>query len=108
MPARTIVISGGSRGLGLGFVRHFLAAGDTVATFSRVACEEIRLLQSDTELKSRLIYQSVDAANASALREFVKVIFDQTGRVDALINNAGLAHDGVLATMPDDQIDQML
>ncbi len=108
MPARTIIISGGSRGLGLGFVRHFLAAGDIVGTFSRSPCGEIRSLQSDASLKSRFIYQSVDAADASALREFVKTIFDRTGRVDALINNAGLAHDGVLATMPDDQIDQML
>jgi 3-oxoacyl-[acyl-carrier protein] reductase len=108
MPSRTILISGGSRGLGLGFVRHFLAAGDTVATFSRTRTEEIKSLKANTALNSRFICKPVDASDAAALRDFVQAVYDRTGRIDALINNAGLAHDGVLATMPDDQIDQML
>src|SRR5262249_28152188 len=34
--------------------------------------------------------------------------YQRFGRIDALVNNAGVAHDGVLATMPDEQIQQML
>ncbi len=83
MPSRTILISGGSRGLGLGFVRHFLHAGDNVATFSRSPTEEIESLQNKASLNARLFYQAVDASDAVALREFVKSVYDRTGRIDA-------------------------
>jgi 3-oxoacyl-[acyl-carrier protein] reductase len=107
MANRTIIISGGSRGLGLAMVRHFLAIGDKVATFSRSQTGEISALQNTPE-GDRLFYQAADAANADALRDFVKAVHQRFGHIDALVNNAGIAHDGVLALMPEQQIDQML
>jgi 3-oxoacyl-[acyl-carrier protein] reductase len=106
--SRVIVITGGSRGLGLGFVRHFLKLGDRVATCSRSSSKEITALQADPKLADRLMFCSVDIANADAIRDFVQSIYEQLGRIDALVNNAGVAHDGILATMPEEQIDQML
>lgn len=107
MGKRVILISGGSRGLGLALVRHFLSAGDQVATFSRSPSADISAIQSEP-LADRFLYQSVDAADADALEQFVKTVHERFGRIDALINNAGIAHDGVLAMMPDQRIDQML
>lgn len=106
MSNRVIVISGGSRGLGEAFLRHFFASGDTVATFSRKRTAAIDELEAAD--KHRFLYREVDAGDADALRAFVTAVHERFGRIDALINNAGLAHDGVLATMSDDRIDQML
>ncbi len=106
--SRVIIISGGSRGLGLGFVRHFLKLGDRVATCSRSSSNEIESWQADTSFAERFVFRSVDIGNADAIRDFVQSVYDQFGRIDALVNNAGVAHDGILATMPEEQIDQML
>ncbi len=106
MSQRVILISGGSRGLGEAFVRRFFALGDIIATFSRQRTAAIdELAAVDPE---RMFYREVDATNADALRDFVTAVHERYHRIDALINNAGIAHDGVLATMSDDRIDQML
>jgi 3-oxoacyl-[acyl-carrier protein] reductase len=105
---RVIIVTGGSRGLGLSLVRHFLALGDCVATCSRSPTDAIQSLQSDAKLSDRFLFSSVDAADASAIRKFVQTVYDRFNRLDALVNNAAVAHDGVLATMPDELLDQML
>jgi len=100
---RVVLISGGSRGLGRALVEHFLAAGDSVATFSR---------KLDDELAARklpqLHYVSVDAGDADQLHDFVVAAHGRFDRIDVLINNAGVAYDGVLPLAHEDQIDQML
>ena len=106
--SRVIVISGGSRGLGLALVRHFLAAGNRVATCSRNRSKEISACEADPQFAPQFLYQALDAADAVALRNFVQATYDRFGRIDALINNAAVAHDGLLATLPEEQIDQML
>lgn len=104
---RTILISGGSRGLGLALVEHFLAAGDCVATFSRRSTEAIDDLQQGPHA-TRLLYAEVDAADGEALRQFVEVVAKRFERIDVLINNAGVGEDGLLAMMTEEQIDRML
>jgi 3-oxoacyl-[acyl-carrier protein] reductase len=106
--SRVILITGGSRGLGLALVRHFLQAQQCVATCSRRSSDEIDAIQADAHSAPRFAFHRVDIADAAAIREFVQTVFNRFGRIDALINNAGVAHDGVLATLPEDQIDQML
>ena len=104
---RTILISGGSRGLGLALVEHFLAAGDSVATFSRSQTEAIATLQQGPQAE-RFHYAQVDATDGDALRAFVDGTVQRFGRIDVLINNAGIGEDGLLALMTEEQIDRML
>jgi 3-oxoacyl-[acyl-carrier protein] reductase len=105
--ARTILISGGSRGLGLALVEHFLAAGDRVATFSRRPTEAINALQQGPNA-ARFHYVDVDAADGDALRLFVDNVATKFGQIDVLVNNAGVGEDGLLAMMTEEQIDRML
>jgi len=107
-PPRVIVITGGSRGLGLAFVRHFLDIGDSVATCSRSSSKEITAWEAEASFADRFLFRSVNIGDTDAIRKFVHFVFERFGRIDALINNAGVAYDGVLATMPEEQIDQML
>jgi 3-oxoacyl-[acyl-carrier protein] reductase len=110
MSSRFIIVSGGSRGLGLALVRRFLQAGDRVATFSRSETPDIAQLRADPQLGGRLFYQPVDASDSPAVREFVRRAAErwEGSRLDALVNNAGIARDGVLATMSDPAIQQVV
>lgn len=103
--SRVIVISGGSRGLGEGFVRHFLARGDTVCAFSRAETDFVREAREEPLWSERFWFAPVDLGDAAAVHGFVRSVVDRFGRVDALVNNAGLARDGLLATSSYDDID---
>jgi 3-oxoacyl-[acyl-carrier protein] reductase len=105
---RVMIISGGSRGLGLALSRHFLAAGIRVGAYSRKPSVDTAALEADPQLGPQFLYRSFDAADSAALRSFVQATYDRFGRIDALVNNAAVAHDGLLATLPEEHIDQML
>ncbi len=105
MPATTI-ISGGSRGLGLAIVERLIARGDSVAAFSRSASPAIDALAAS--FPERLLVERCDAADAEAVRGFVSRAVTRFGRLDNCVANAAVAHEGVLATCRDDEIDAML
>lgn len=102
----TSIISGGSRGLGLAIVERLLARGDRVATFSRSSSPALDALAAVAP--DRLFAARCDASDAEALRGFVSRVVDRFGRVDNCVANAAVAHEGVLATCRDDEIDAML
>jgi len=102
----TSVISGGSRGLGLRVVERLLERGDCVATFSRSGSSEIDALAD--RHPGRLHAEQLDAADADAVRSFVDRVVGRFGRLDHCIANAAVAHEGVVATVRDDEIDAML
>jgi 3-oxoacyl-[acyl-carrier protein] reductase len=104
--AVTSIVSGGSRGLGLALVGHLLARGDRVATFARKPSEALdRLLGTHPD---RLHFEAIDAVDGDAVRGFVGRVASRFGGVDHCVANAAIAHEGVLATLRDDQIDAMI
>jgi 3-oxoacyl-[acyl-carrier protein] reductase len=106
--SQTILVSGGSRGLGQAIVERLLANGHRVATFSRSPTPFVEELMADADLNERFLHASIDAADVGALRSFVQTTNETFGELSALINNAAVAHDTVLAMVTEDQIDQML
>ena len=107
MPSAPLtLISGGSRGLGLALVEHLLARGDSVATFSRSGSAELSALAKAHP--QRLVAEPLDITDSAAIGRFIARVADRFGRLDHCIANAAIAHEGVLATMRDDEIDAML
>lgn len=100
------LISGGSRGLGLALVEHLLARGDTVATFSRSGSAPLDALAQ--KHSDRLLVERFDVADSASIQGFVDRVATRFGRIDHCVANAAIAHEGVLATMRDDEIDSML
>jgi len=101
-----VLVSGGSRGLGLSIIKHLLKDGYQVATFSRSATEDVERLRE--EYHDRLTHFFGDIAKGDEIEGLVKKIERDIGPIEALINNAGIAPDGVLATMPPEQIEQLI
>ena len=100
------LISGGSRGLGLAIVEALLARGDRVATFSRSGSPALSALAAAHP--DQLHVEQFDASDSQAIQAFVKRAAARFGRIDHCIANAAIAHEGVLATTRDDEIDAML
>jgi 3-oxoacyl-[acyl-carrier protein] reductase len=104
--APLVLLSGGSRGLGLAIARSLLEADYRVATFSRKSTPEIEALRE--KHADRLIYVPGDMADSPSLSRVVAAVEKETGPIDALVNNAGIAYDGVLAGMPPEQIETLI
>lgn len=100
------IVSGGSRGLGLAIVQRLLARGDRVATFSRTSSPSLTALA--TAHPDRLITSLLDGTCTAAVVRFVQHVAERFGRIDHCIANAAVAHEGVLATMRDDEIEALL
>ena len=103
-----IIVSGGSRGLGRSLVERLLGQGHCVATFSRSRTQFIDQLMAGSDLEKRFYYEEVDATDVVSLRSFVQAVHGKFGQLDALINNAAIAHDGLLAMTSETDIQQML
>lgn len=105
---RSVVVTGGSRGLGIAFVQSFLDHGDRVATCSRTPTSQTDAWAADPALSDRFFYEAVDLADRPSCGQFVSHTIAQFGHIDVLVNNAGVSRDGVLGLMSDDDIDAVV
>jgi 3-oxoacyl-[acyl-carrier protein] reductase len=100
-----VIVTGGSRGLGAVLVDSFLQSGDRVATCSRTRTELTDRLSADPTLADRYVFREVDLADRDASAAFVKGAIKQFGGIDVLVNNAGVAPEGVIALFTDERAD---
>lgn len=105
-PASCVIVSGGSRGLGLAMVRSILERGASVATFARTITAELNDLAES--FPDRLYVDSVDVTDASALNRFVKRTQEQLGPIDALVNNAAVGQDSMHMHTAPERIEQII
>jgi 3-oxoacyl-[acyl-carrier protein] reductase len=105
---RSVIVTGGSRGLGAALVQAFLDDGDAVATCSRSATPEIERWSSDPALAERFHHESVDLVDPEACEGFVARTVERFGRVDVLVNNAGVARDGVIGLVQQRDVDEVI
>ncbi len=111
MPAehqRVAIVTGGSRGLGAGIVQSYLDSGDLVATCARTSTPEVEAWAGSSDTAERFLFQTADLSKAADCTAFVKAVSERWGRIDVLINNAGVARDGVLAMYSDDDVDTVI
>jgi 3-oxoacyl-[acyl-carrier protein] reductase len=107
MRESTVVITGGSRGIGFATAHAFLAAGARVAICARDAA---RLERARTELGApeRLYAQAADVANAREVCAFLDQAAAALGPVHVLVNNAGVLYAGAFAEEPHESIDALI
>lgn len=104
---RTAVVSGGSKGLGAILVRRLLAEGWRVATFSRES-ESPAVIGNCNDFSERFFWKQADMLSAVSLREFITEVIRRFGRIDLLINNAGVLAEGLLATSAEKTVEKVI
>lgn len=105
---RVVIVTGGSRGLGAGIVRAYLDAGDRVATCARSSTPEVEAWANDPALADRFLFVPADLSRSADADVFVSAVIERWGQVDVLVNNAGVARDGILGMARDEDIDTVV
>lgn len=105
-----VIVTGGTRGLGLGIVRKLHDAGFQVVAIARRQTEEIRSLISSRQRDgdSTLHFRSIDLSDIEALPSAVKSLRAEFGPLYGLVNNAGLGTAGVLANQRDSDLEYLV
>lgn len=96
---KTVLVTGGSRGLGLVLAREFAVNGARVAICAR---DEEELQQASEDLESRgaeVMSVKCDVTNVPEVEEMVTRVRERFGKIDVLVNNAGTIQVGPLEVM---------
>ncbi len=103
---KLIVVTGASKGLGLAICARLLNENYKVVGISRTMTDEFQMLQK--EFPETLFRVEYDFANTNDIQNLVRTITKAHGNIYGLINNAALGHDGVLGTMHETQIKELI
>ncbi|HVJ45644.1 MAG TPA: SDR family oxidoreductase [Luteolibacter sp.] len=99
---RSILITGGNGGLGLGIGRYFLEKDPETRVWLGVRANRSAAEALAAEFSGRCRNVDLEVTSADAWTAAVESILVDAGRIDVLVNNAGAHRDHLLAVMPDD------
>lgn len=105
---KVAVITGGARGIGREIAILFAKEGADVAVCD-IQSQTLADLQAQIESLGRgALTLEVDVSNAGQVDEMANKILDKFGKIDILINNAGITRDGLLLRMSQEDWDEVL
>jgi 3-oxoacyl-[acyl-carrier protein] reductase len=106
---RNVIVTGGSRGLGLGIARKLAGAGYRVLAVARKENSELAAAMDEAERARPGSFHFIpfDLSEIDGIAGLVKRLRKEFGAIYGLVNNAGVSFDGALAMMPTEQIEQL-
>jgi NAD(P)-dependent dehydrogenase (short-subunit alcohol dehydrogenase family) len=92
---KTVLVTGGSKGIGLAIVQKFLSEGFQVISVSRSPGQLEKLI---SEFPGQLHVFRADFSDPQALRDFTETVLSKFNAIDILVNNAGVFMPGQIHT----------
>jgi 3-oxoacyl-[acyl-carrier protein] reductase len=107
---RNVIVTGGSRGLGLGIARKLTQTGYRAIAVARKQNSELAAAMQEAEIANPGSFHFVpfDLSEIEGIPDLVKALRKEFGAIYGLVNNAGISFDGTLALMPTSQIEQLV
>ena len=102
---KIIIISGISKGLGLGLAKKLLAEGWKIAGFSRKKNNQTRILEK--KFKNNFLFHALDINDHNNFDKFLSIV-KKKGKIYGLINNAGIVNEDFLAVQKEDDIKKLI
>jgi 3-oxoacyl-[acyl-carrier protein] reductase len=110
MEKRVAIVTGGSQGIGRAICTTLAERGMTVVACARkeAALQSLAQEVKERELPGSIDPRPLDVSDRAAIDPFIEAVCETHGRVDVLVNNAGITRDGLLMSMDDDQFEDVL
>ncbi len=105
---RIAFVTGGSRGIGEAIVQRLAADSMHVVAVARNTEKLAGLVAGLTAAGHSVESVSVDVADGAALAASIEAVIEKHGRLDVLVNNAGITRDGLFMRMEDKDFDDVI
>ena len=102
---KVALVTGGNRGLGLAIVKSLIDDDYSVVAAARSNTPELEELIANSD---KVFFEPLDLSKRQEIHGWSKRFVEKYGAPYALINNAAIAHDGVLGTMHESQIENVI
>lgn len=108
--SRTVLVTGGSRGLGLGIAGTLVGAGYRVIAVARKPTKELisAIAQANRGKGGSLHFVAFDLGKIDEIPGLVRKLHQEFGPLHGLVNNAALGRDGALSLMHNSQIEELV
>jgi 3-oxoacyl-[acyl-carrier protein] reductase len=101
---KTVIVTGGTRGIGRGICEAFLASGaNVVATYAGNDQAADAFKQENEQYSNSLEIKKFDVTKTDQVKDFFTYIDDKYESIEVLVNNSGIRKDAMVALMDDDQ-----
>ena len=103
------IVTGGNSGIGKAISKRFAKEGAHVAIFGleEAGTEVLEEIYALTGEKKASFY-SVNVTDAKKVKEALETVFQEFGRIDIVVNNAGICRDGLLVRMKEEEWDDVM
>lgn len=105
---RVAIVTGGSRGIGEAIVRQLAAAGCHVVATARSADKLAAVVEAVRSGGGSAEAAAFDIGDFKAVEEQINRVAEAHGRLDVLVNNAGITRDGLFLRMDDEDFDAVV
>jgi 3-oxoacyl-[acyl-carrier protein] reductase len=107
---QNVIVTGGSRGLGLAMARTLAAAGYRIIALARGSTEELTAASRSAADSGRgaIEFRACDLSDLGRIAPMVKALRADFGPLFGLVNNAGLGTSGILSNMRDQDIQRLI
>jgi 3-oxoacyl-[acyl-carrier protein] reductase len=108
--SRTVLVTGGSRGLGLAIAQKLASGGDRVVAVARTESKDVTAAIAAIERAGQgaLHFVPFDLGEVEKIPNFVRGLRKEFGPLAGLVNNAALGFDGALAMMHNSQLEALV
>ncbi|AWB66007.1 short-chain dehydrogenase [Saccharobesus litoralis] len=89
---KTVLITGADRGMGLGFVKHYLSQGKQVIATTRRTQSSQHLAKLKAEYAAQLLVKSLDLGQPESIKSLADELQQANYQLDLVINNAGISY----------------
>lgn len=106
---KTVLITGGTTGIGKAIALEFAKEGYNIAINYRSQTENMEKLKKEIETNNiKCIYVKADVSKFEETENMVKETIDEYGKIDVLVNNAGITQDALLMRMKEEAFRQVI
>ncbi|MHB0975907.1 MAG: 3-oxoacyl-[acyl-carrier-protein] reductase [Candidatus Aquicultorales bacterium] len=105
---KVAVVTGGTRGIGRATALSLGGAGAIVIFSGRDEAAAEDTIEAVEQAGGIAVFQKVDMTDAAAVKAFIDEVVSTQGRLDVLVNNAGITRDGLLVRLKEEDWDSVI